>query len=140
MKNRVVEYSSVGHSLRLLIVEDDPIIRRVLERFSMRKAWKVILAEDGKVALDAFRKQEFDVIIMDCHMPKLDGYQTTGEIRQIESQMGTHTPIIALTANDLAGVREACLNAGMDDYLTKPVELNAFYTIVDQWAGKRLGK
>lgn len=140
MKNRVVENCSEGQSLKLLIVEDDPIIRMVLERFSMRKAWKVILAEDGKVALEAFRNQGFDVIIMDCQMPILDGYQTTEEIRRLESQRGIHTPIIALTANDLTGVRETCLEAGMDDYLTKPVELNAFYAIVDKWAGKRLGK
>lgn len=120
-------------SLKLLIVEDDSIIRMVLERLSLRKDWKVILAEDGKAAIDAYQKEEFDVIIMDCQMPVLDGFKTTGEIRQLESQRGTHTPIIALTANAFKGVRETCLNAGMDDYLTKPVEINEFYAIVNKW-------
>lgn len=133
-KNEVLGNSGEEKSLKLLIVEDDAIIRMVLENFSIRKGWKVILAEDGKAAIDAYQKQEFDVIIMDCQMPVLDGYKTTGAIRQLESQRSTHTPIIALTANALKGVRETCLNAGMDDYLTKPVETNAFYAIVDKWA------
>ncbi len=124
------------NSLKLLLVEDDKIIRMVIENFSIRKGWNVVLAEDGYAALDAYQKQEFDVILMDCQMPLLDGYQTTEAIRQLESQKGTHTPIIAMTANALKGVRETCLNAGMDDYLTKPVETSEFYAIVERWAKK----
>ena len=120
--------------LRLLIVEDDEIIRMVIGKFSIRNGWNVVLAEDGNAALDAYQKQEFDVIIMDCQMPILDGYKTTGAIRQLESQSGTHTPIIAMTANALEGFKQTCLNAGMDDYLTKPVEISEFYTIVEKWA------
>lgn len=119
--------------LKLLIVEDDDIIRIVIEKFSIRKGWKVVLAEDGYAALDAYQKQEFDLIIMDCQMPVLDGYKTTEAIRQLERQKGTHTPIIAMTANALKGVRETCLNAGMDDYLTKPIETSAFYEIIERW-------
>lgn len=133
MESRSMGKSHEGKSLKLLIVEDDVIIRWVLERFSMRKDWDVCLAEDGKAAIDVFQKQDFDVIIMDCQMPVLDGYSTTGEIRQLESQRGRHTPIIALTANSLVGVRETCLNAGMDDYLTKPIEINEFYAMVEKW-------
>ena len=132
--NEVLVNSGVEKVLKLLIVEDDAIIRMVLGKFSIRKGWKVIFAEDGKAAIDAYQKQEFDVIIMDCQMPVLDGYKTTEAIRQIESQRGMHTPIIAMTANALKGVRETCLNAGMDDYLTKPVETSAFYAIVERWA------
>ena len=121
-------------SLKLLIVEDDAIIRMVMEKFASQKGWKVILAVDGKAAIDAYQKEEFDVIMMDCQMPVLDGFKTTGAIRQLESQRGTHTPIIAMTANALKGDMETCLNAGMDDYLTKPVDTNAFYAIVERWA------
>lgn len=133
------ESEAVGNSgeeklLKLLIVDDDAIIRMVIEKFALRKGWKVILAEDGNAAIDAYQKQKFDIIIMDCQMPVLDGYKTSGAIRQLESQIGTYTPIIALTANALAGVRETCLKAGMDDYLTKPVDAKAFYAIVDKWA------
>lgn len=136
--NQVLENSGEEKSLKLLIVEDDAIIRMVLERFSIQKGWKVIMAEDGKAGIDAFQKQEFDVIIMDCQMPVLDGYKTTGAIRHLESQRSARTPIIALTADNLKGVRETCLNAGMDDYLTKPVETNEFYAIIDKWV--KLGK
>lgn len=120
--------------LKLLIVDDDAIIRMVIEKLALRKGWKVILADDGNAAIDAYQKQKFDIIIMDCQMPVLDGYKTTGAIRQLESQRGTYTPIISLTANALEGVRETCLKAGMDDYLTKPFDANAFYTIIEKWA------
>jgi len=120
--------------LTLLIVEDDEIIRIVIGKFSLRKGWKVVLAEDGYAALDAYQKQEFDVIVMDCQMPGLDGYQTTEAIRRLERQRGARTPIIAMTADALKGVRETCINAGMDDYLTKPVETSAFYEMVERWA------
>lgn len=119
--------------LRILMVEDDEIIRLVIEKFSERKGWQVVAAEDGYAAIDIYQKQEFDVIIMDCHMPGLDGYKTTEEIRKIESRRGARTPIIAMTANALKGVRETCLNAGMDDYLTKPVEAGVFYATVEKW-------
>lgn len=133
-QSRDLENSGQEKSLELLIVEDDRIIQRVIEKFSIRKGWKVVLAEDGNAALDAYQKQEFDVIIMDCQMPVLDGYETTGEIRELESQSGRRTPIIAMTANALEGFREKCLNAGMDDYLTKPIETSAFYAIVERWS------
>lgn len=123
-----------GKSLKLLIVEDDAIIQMVIEKFSIRKGWKVVLAEDGNAALSAYQEQDFDVIIMDCQIPVLDGYKTTVAIRQLESQSGKYTPIIAMTADELKGVRENCLKAGMDDYLTKPVETSAFYAIVERWA------
>ncbi|MDR3583940.1 MAG: response regulator [Desulfosporosinus sp.] len=132
-RNQVLGYSGDEKSLRLLIVEDDTIIRMVLENFSKQKGWKVILAENGKAGIDAYQAQEFDVIIMDCQMPVLDGYQTTGAIRQLEGQRSRHIPIIAMTANTLKGDLETCLNAGMDDYLTKPVDKNTFYSIVDKW-------
>ena len=114
-------------------MEDDAIIRMVLENFSRQKGWKVILAENGKAGLDAYQTQEFDVIIMDCQMPVLDGYQTTSAIRQLEGQRSRYIPIIAMTANALEGDLETCLNAGMNDYLTKPVNKNTFYAIVDKW-------
>ena len=125
--------------LKLLIVEDDEIIRMVIEKFSIRKGWKVVLAEDGSTALDAYQREKFDVMIMDCQMPVLDGYKTTRIIRQLENQSGTYTPIIAMTANALDGFRETCLNAGMDDYLTKPIETSEFYEIVEKWSrGKKI--
>ncbi|WP_407311645.1 response regulator [Desulfosporosinus sp. SB140] len=124
--------------LKLLIVEDDEINRMVMGKIANKKGWEVLLAENGKVAVDFYQKREFEVIIMDCQMPILDGFKATGTIRQLESNSSTHIPIIALTANTLDGDREKCLNAGMDDYLTKPIETNEFYAIVEKWANKSL--
>jgi CheY-like chemotaxis protein len=119
--------------LRLLIVEDDIISRVVMEHFARRKGWNVILAENGKEAVDACQEYTFDGVLMDVQMPILDGYKATGVIRQLESQKGTHTPIIAMTAYALKGDREKCLESGMDDYLSKPIDADKFYAIVEKW-------
>ncbi len=120
-------------ALRLLIVEDDEINRIVIERLARQKGWLVTLAENGKEAIDAYKSRSFDVIIMDIQMPVLDGFHATIMIRQIESQIKKHTPIIAMTAYALQGDREKCLEAGMDDYLTKPIDVNKFYTVVEKF-------
>ena len=123
-------------AFKLLIVEDDPISRMVIEQLAIRKDWQVILAENGKEAVDAYRGYSFDidVILMDGQMPVLDGYQATGLIRQLERLSGKHIPIIAMTAYALKGDREKCLESGMDDYISKPIDANTFYAIVEKWA------
>ncbi len=109
-------------NLRILLAEDHPTNRRlcelVLESFGLRAE----VAVNGREALLRVNQQAYDVILMDCHMPELDGYDTTRAIRELErSKAGFHRPyIIALTANALAGERERCLAAGMDDYIAKP--------------------
>ena len=122
-----------GAKLQLLIVEDDPISRIVLEKFARKKGWQVILAENGKEAIDAYRKQRFQAVLMDVQLPIIDGYKATGVIRQIESQTSMHTPIIAMTAYALKGDREKCLESGMDDYLSKPIDADEFYATVEKW-------
>lgn len=128
-----IDDSTEEDVLRLLIVEDDEVSRIVIEKLARLKGWQVILAENGKEAVDAYRGDSFDVIIMDCQIPILDGYKATGVIRQIEGQNGRHTPIIAMTAHALRGDREKCLESGMDDYLSKPIDADKFYAIVAQW-------
>jgi len=118
---------------RLLIVEDDAISRMVMEQFARRKGWQTIVAKNGKQAIDAYQDFSFDAILMDVQMPVMDGYQATGVIRKLESEKGTYTPIIAMTAFALKGDRERCLEAGMNDYLSKPVDVNDFYAAVEKW-------
>ena len=109
-------------NLRILLAEDHPTNRRlcelVLESFGLRAD----VAVNGREALRCIEKQTYDVILMDCHMPEMDGYDTTRAVRELEkTKANFHRPfIIALTANALAGERERCLAAGMDDYLAKP--------------------
>ena len=105
----------------------------IIEELALRKGWQAILAEDGKAAIDAFQTQDFDVILMDCQMPVLDGYKATGVIRTLERQRGKHTPIIAMTANALKGDREKCLESGMDDYLSKPIDMNQVTAIIQKY-------
>jgi two-component system sensor histidine kinase/response regulator len=112
--------------LRVLLAEDNPVNQRVvLYRLRMLEH-HADLAQDGIEALRLFDKHEYDVILMDIHMPNLDGYSATAEIRRREVEGNRkHTWIIAVTANALPGDREKCLAAGMDDYLAKPVQARA---------------
>ncbi len=111
----------------ILIVEDNDINSQILERLLEKKGFKTTLARDGIKALEAIEREKFDLIFMDVQMPLLNGFDTSRRIRQHEKVMGSHTPIIALTANALAGDKEKCLEAGMDDYLSKPVDANELY-------------
>jgi len=105
----------------------------IVEQFAKRKGWKVTAVENGKEAVEAFQRMSFDAILMDVQMPVMDGYTARGIIRQIETLTNRHTPIIAVTANVLKEDREKCLEAGMDDSISKPVEVNEFYEMVEKW-------
>ncbi len=119
--------------VKLLVVEDDVISRMVIEKFAKLKGWQVISVENGKEAVEAYRTNRVDAVLMDVQMPVLDGYQATGLIRRMERQTGTYKPIIAMTAYALKGDREKCLESGMDDYISKPIEAIALYTLVEKW-------
>jgi CheY-like chemotaxis protein len=112
--------------LRVLLAEDNPVNQRVVLYQLRMLDQQVDLAQDGVEALKLFDEHEYDVILMDIHMPRLDGYSATGEIRRREEERkAKHTWIIAVTANALPEDRDKCLAAGMDDYLAKPVKARA---------------
>ncbi|KEQ18186.1 response regulator [Endozoicomonas numazuensis] len=130
-----VEESAFSHNIRILLVEDNIVNQKVA--VSMLK--KVGLnspdiAADGKEAVAMIHKQEYDLILMDCQMPEMSGYEATGLIRKREN---THNlpriPIIAMTANAMQGDREKCLTSGMDDYLSKPIKANTLKEKLAQW-------
>ena len=106
---------------RLLVAEDDAINRKVALRFLSLAGYQVDAVDDGRQAVEAWRKGIYDLILMDCQMPELDGYAATREIRSLEKD-GARIPIIALTANAMPGVQAACTAAGMDGYISKPVD------------------
>jgi CheY-like chemotaxis protein len=94
----------------------------------------VTLASNGKEAIDRCDKEAFDAILMDVHMPGINGYEATARIRQAEKASGRHVPIIAMTANAMKGDRERCLAAGMDDYIAKPLRSAELFQVVEQFA------
>ena len=96
------------------------------------------LAADGNAALGAATRRRYDLILMDCHMPQMDGFEATRRIRDDEFERSRgHTPIVALTADALAGDRERCLESGMDDYMTKPVSSAMLAACVERWTGRK---
>ena len=108
-------------SLRVLVAEDSVVNQKVVQ-FQLRKmGCKVDSVTDGEDVLQAIRKKRYDVILMDCQMPRLDGWETSRRIRRLENGRAHRTWIIAMTAHSLVGDRERCMEAGMDDYLSKPV-------------------
>jgi CheY-like chemotaxis protein len=117
--------SSQRRPLQILVAEDNTVNQRLAALMLERLGHVCVLAENGEVALRRVTSQSFDVVLMDCHMPIMDGYEATGKIREFYA----HHPelasprIIALTANAMEGDRELCLAAGMDDYLTKPMKV-----------------
>jgi CheY-like chemotaxis protein len=109
--------------LAILIAEDHPINRHLAARLLEKLGHSVVLAENGREAVEASERQAFDAILMDVQMPEVDGYQATAAIRSRERERGQpRTPIIALTAHAMKGDREDCLAAGMDGYLSKPIQ------------------
>jgi len=108
-------------ALKILLVEDNQINQELVLDFLENTPCQVILAHDGHAAVECFYKQRFDVVLMDCHMPSMDGFQATRVFRELEKNFSwRRTPIVAVTAHALKHDRGQCLAAGMDDYLSKP--------------------
>lgn len=116
---------------RALVVEDYFVNQEVTQDILELMGVDVEVAENGREALELYQNQKYDLIFMDIQMPEMDGYQTTREIRRTEK--GDHVPIIALTANALSGDREKCLEAGMDDYISKPIEVEKIEEILKKY-------
>jgi PAS domain S-box-containing protein len=119
---------------RILIAEDNPVNQRLARLQVERLGFQVDIVSNGDEALDALHHLPYTLVLMDCQMPGMDGYDVTRELRRRESG-GRHTPVIAMTANAYSSDRDRCLDAGMDDYLTKPVSLRSLGEILDRWSG-----
>jgi signal transduction histidine kinase/HPt (histidine-containing phosphotransfer) domain-containing protein len=122
-----------GYPMRVLVVEDYEINQRVILAILASLGCRPTLAGSGAEALVKFAGDAFDLVLMDCQMPEMDGYETTRRIRKLEEGSGSRLPIVAMTAGALKGDRERCLQAGMDDYMTKPVRMAEVAKILEQW-------
>jgi len=118
---------------KILLVEDNPANARVTKALLETLGCTVITAVNGVEAVAAYLREPYDLVLMDCQMPEMDGYQATRIIRRHEQQLGRVTPIIALTAHAMDGTREECLAAGMDDQLSKPLALTALTAKLAEW-------
>jgi two-component system sensor histidine kinase/response regulator len=128
-----VNTAPAGIRGNILLVEDNLINQQVALGILQIQGYRVTVANNGKEALEALPQGGFDLILMDCHMPEMDGFEATMEIRKRESSTGKRLPIIALTANAMAQDREECLNAGMDDHLSKPFSMQTLQDMLDRW-------
>lgn len=122
------------HKARALLVDDYNVNQLFAEKLLRKFGFEHIdLAADGLEAIIMSEDADYDVIFMDCQMPRMDGYIATSEIRMKEIMTGKHIPIIAMTANAMVGDREKCLNAGMDQYLSKPLRANHLKQVLENW-------
>jgi PAS domain S-box-containing protein len=132
----LAELAKAVKSRRVLIVEDNPVNSRIARRLLEHLGYRADSVNTGVDAVAAWSRGDYDLILMDCQMPGVDGYEATRIIRARETP-GDRTPIIALTANAINGDREKCLQSGMDDYLSKPVRAADLGTVLKRWAGAR---
>lgn len=119
----------------MLLVEDNPVNQTVIEAMLRSLGYQVSLVGDGQQAVQNCSRHDYAAILMDCRLPLMDGYEATRQIRQL--QQCQQVPIIALTANALQGDREACLEAGMNDYLAKPFKRADLQRILLRWLPAR---
>jgi CheY-like chemotaxis protein/HPt (histidine-containing phosphotransfer) domain-containing protein len=121
--------------LHILLAEDNAVNQRLAASLLERRGHKVTIAANGREAIDALDKQPFDVVLMDVQMPEMGGFEATAAIRALETERSARRlPIIAMTAHAMKGDRERCLEAGMDEYLTKPLDPRQLCALVEQMA------
>jgi len=121
-----------GKTLRVLVAEDNPVNQKVIARILEKLGCSVDIVSNGREALDVVSRSPFHIVMMDCQMPEMDGFGATQALRA-RGEGERRTPIIALTANSLHGDRERCLDAGMDDYISKPVKAEDVEMTLKRW-------
>ena len=125
----------VGGHPAVLLVEDNLVNQKVALRQLQKLGYTADVAVNGREAVEAVLQENYAVVLMDCQMPEVDGFEATRMIRAAERRNRRHTPIVAMTANAMEGDREACLAAGMDDYMPKPIRMEELDKILHRWSG-----
>jgi PAS domain S-box-containing protein len=124
---------------KVLLVEDNPANQQLALLILSRFGCEAKLAQNGREAIEAWQRSRYDLILMDCQMPEMDGFTATREIRKREGEGGEHIPIVALTANALEEERQKCFEAGMDDHLSKPFRKKDLGTMLEKWSSASVG-
>jgi signal transduction histidine kinase/DNA-binding response OmpR family regulator len=128
---------SLDSQTRILLAEDNLVNQRVVQRILEKRGHSVVVAGNGREALEALRTATFDLVLMDVQMSEVDGFEATRAIRDTEKDKGTHVPIIALTAHTMKGDKEKCIAAGMDGYLSKPIHAADLLSMIDAFCKKQ---
>ena len=123
--------------MRILVVEDDAVMRDIFSIMLKRAGFEVELANDGLMGVEMWEKGDYDLVLMDVQMPRMDGFEATGAIREKERTRGGHTHIIAVTAYALEKDEKECLAAGMDAYFTKPIDFKKCLEMIRAIIGQR---
>jgi len=126
---------AASRSLHVLLAEDNAVNQRLAAAILQKRGHSLVIAGNGEEAVEAFSGERFDAVLMDVQMPAMDGFEATARIREIEKQLGRHTPIIAMTAHAMKGDRERCVEAGMDDYVSKPIRPKELFAALEGLAG-----
>ena len=127
-------------ALRVLVAEDNVVNQRLAAALLARRGHDPVVVANGRLAVEAWQREAFDAILMDIQMPEMDGFEATQAIRSEERTSGAHITIVAMTAHAMAGDRERCLAAGMDDYITKPISIKEVDRVLQQLARSRAEK
>ncbi len=122
----------------ILLAEDNPMNQEVARRTLAKFGYVPSVVNNGREAVDAYRSGAYDLILMDVQMPEMGGFEATAAIRALEAGTGNRIPIIAMTAHAMSGDRERCLDAGMDDYITKPIDAETLCKTLEHWTGQIL--
>lgn len=122
-----------NNEYKILLAEDNPVNQKLALMQLEKLGLSVDTAKNGKDAVESVQTKRYSLILMDCQMPDMDGFEATNAIRKIESTLGYHITIVAMTANAMEGDKEKCLSSGMDDYLAKPVRIENLRAIFDKW-------
>lgn len=132
----VVQINETKQSLRVLVAEDTPANQKVITAILKKRGHQCVIANNGREAVDWVRNETFDVVLMDVQMPTMDGLQATKMIREYEEESGIHVPVIAMTAYAMRGDREKCIAAGMDNYISKPIDAPKLIRLLERLATK----
>jgi PAS domain S-box-containing protein len=126
-----------AHNLNILLVEDDPVSQLIMKQIGKLKGWHLTVASNGREAIDICEASDFDLLLMDIQMPEMNGFEVTQVIREKEKLTGGYVPIIATTAYAMSGDKEKCLNVGMNDYISKPIEMKKLCEVIERLTGER---
>ncbi|WP_281545247.1 ATP-binding protein [Grimontia sp. SpTr1] len=134
-KEAFIERAQDNHGT-ILVAEDNVTNQTVIEKQLTYLGYHVVMTADGQEALRAYRNQPFSLVLTDCHMPNMDGYELTKAIREIQKERAEFVPIVALTANALVGEAERCIETGMNDFIAKPVEIDVIQKVLAKWCAQ----